>query len=399
MNELYKELENISSESDNKKQLLYVRNNIKQDAIRTIVYKYFLDLVELLKQGSTFVIQLLANFFADQVDFKKLEPQITTQNNIIHWQSQILTTDVSTFTPNATSAFYILANNLILQLQPTNDYAEDILQISDQIFSVLSTDCQLKIIENEFIITQMIFQTGIDILSTVKIDAEIKLSKQFILAINSYFSRVFEMNFPFKEIEIPNVEKPSKQDFNIEIMGLEQHTEIELTQISRYITKDQLAFFNQQAQYIQQQLVEKNYLLEDIEQVCYIIQILDQYTSIEPSPWKNKVLCEILYAPLAYILHYQFKFTAHNRGRFKIFFGHTIPKICISMLKLVSQLSENTPCAWDLVRIFGLLQLIAIGYLGDGESPAAKEVCTLGLKWNCDYCPENIAVLKKMVGK
>ncbi|CAL6054979.1 Hypothetical_protein [Hexamita inflata] len=168
MNVLYKELENISSESDNKKQLLYARNNIKQDAIRTIVYKYFLDLVELLKQGSTFVIQLLANFFADHVDFKKLEPQLSqTQNNIVHWQSQILTTDVSAFTPNATSAFYILANNLILQLQPTNDYAEDILQISDQIFTELSTDCQLKIIENEFTITKMIFQTGIDILSTV----------------------------------------------------------------------------------------------------------------------------------------------------------------------------------------------------------------------------------------
>ena len=59
----------------------------------------------------------------------------------------------------------------------------------------------------------------------------------------------------------------------------------------------------------------------------------------------------------------------------------------MTILKIFAHISDLCPCAWDLNRIFGILEMLAIGYMGDGETVGAKEVCIMGLRYNCEYSP------------
>ena len=95
------------------------------------------------------------------------------------------------------------------------------------------------------------------------------------------------------------------------------------------------------------------------------------------------------------MLHYQIKYQPQERGRFKYFFGFDVPKLRVTILKIFAHISDLCPCAWDLNRIYGILEMFAIGYMGDGEAVGAKEVSVIGLRNNCEYSPENIAYLRR----
>lgn len=68
----------------------------------------------------------------------------------------------------------------------------------------------------------------------------------------------------------------------------------------------------------------------------------------------------------------------------------------MSLVKIVAHCVERCPCGWDLIRLFGLLPLVCLCMMGDGQTIGAREVGLLCLKHACDYSPENLEFLRRL---
>lgn len=246
---------------------------------------------------------------------------------------------------------------------------------------------------------------AIQFYSAAKIEDRLTISEVTLQKLRDELCRLLQIRVFERCTQIPFLPpcKPLTQLSEEELeqmchqMALGEPKSLEQKTSFRFISEQDAEFYSAANAEVMRLIAQRQQLEHDMAlRIAYVLQIVEHFLSVEPTPWKQKLVADFFFPTLAYIAHQQFAHQPQERGRFRYFFGQNIPKLRVTLLKILAQLNDKCPCSWDLSRLFGVLQLFALGYMGDGEAVGAKEVSTMGLKWSTEFCCENVEFLKRM---